>query len=100
MVDDRLLRQLSGLEKPPGYQGHMERMAGRLRVDIQAALDRKDISLSGVHHLMSRCSACGDKAGCQTWMQTHPGLATHPYQRCLDGKMLMALRDQARKRSH
>lgn len=93
MTDGKFLKQVPGLKRPPGYSGLMEHMAVKLGVDLQEALERKDISLAGVHHLMGRCSACGDIAGCRIWMAANPGTAEEPYQHCVNTKLLQALRD-------
>lgn len=93
MSDGKFLKQVPGLNRPPGYSGLMEHMAVKLGVDLQAALERKEISLSGVHHLMDRCSACGDIAGCRIWMAANPGRAEHPYSRCVNAKLLKSLHE-------
>ncbi|WP_071673085.1 DUF6455 family protein [Nioella nitratireducens] len=98
MADERLLRQLKGLKTPPGYDGETERMAQAMRLDLRMAVEQGDISLSGVHHMVSRCSACGDKTGCHRWLATRSGVAPAPYDHCVNAKFLAALRDKGTSR--
>ncbi len=91
MTDEHLLRQLKGLKPPPGYEGEVGRMAAALRLDLQSAVEQGDLTLTGIYHMMNRCSACGDRGGCHRWLAGRTGIATAPYNRCLNAKFLAAL---------
>lgn len=78
---------------PEGYEGHVERMAVEMGIDLDASIAAGSVSTSAIERLMGHCAACASHRTCSSFMARQHGLIEAPPDYCVDRKLIVFLHE-------